>query len=78
VHVRICGSPGWATARGDPAADLEDPDTFCIVEEWELAEALRRHFGTPHMAAFQSRIPELVAGPPAIRFYEATAANPLA
>jgi len=59
------------------ATDLDDPDTICIVEEWESAEALRRHFATPHMATFQARIPELVAGPPAITFYEATPTNPL-
>ena len=59
------------------AADLDDPDLFCIVEEWESAEALRRHFTTAHMATFQARIPELVAAPPTVAFYEATVANPL-
>ena len=59
------------------AVDLDDPDTVCIVEEWESVEALRRHFATPHMAAFQREIPELVAGPPSIAFYDATPTNPI-
>jgi quinol monooxygenase YgiN len=50
-------------------ADLEEPAVFFIFEEWESEEALGAHFQTEHMAAFQAALPELVSGPPDIRFY---------
>jgi len=55
------------------AAPIE-PDRINIYEEWESADALERHFGTPHMAAFQKALPALLAGPVSIDRYEATAA----
>lgn len=36
------------------SADLTDPGSFRIFEEWESAEALDAHFATPHMAKFQA------------------------
>jgi len=59
--------PGCVTYRF--AADLGDPDTFLVFEEWEDEAALARHFTTAHMAAFRRALPELVAGPSAIRRY---------
>ena len=56
------------------SADLVDPSTFYLFEEWEDEAALGRHFATEHMAAFRRAIPDLVAGPPAIRRYEVTSA----
>ena len=52
--------PGCVTYRF--AADL-------VFEEWEDEAALARHFATAHMAAFRRALPELVAGPSAIRRY---------
>jgi quinol monooxygenase YgiN len=51
-------------------ADLDDPDTFFLFEEWESEAALANHFATDHMRDFQQRIPALIAAPPAIRRYE--------
>ena len=59
--------PGCVTYRF--AADLGDPNTFLVFEEWEDEAALARHFATPHMAEFRRALPELVAGPAAIRRY---------
>ena len=56
------------------SSDLADPMVVYIHEEWESAEALERHFATPHMAEFRGRLPELVAGPAAIMRYEVTSA----
>jgi len=50
-------------------ADLTDPNTFFLFEEWESDEALARHFQTPHMAEFQQQIPRFVAGPFEIKRY---------
>jgi quinol monooxygenase YgiN len=36
------------------AVELTDPTTIRIVEEWASVDALKAHFATPHMAAFQA------------------------
>jgi quinol monooxygenase YgiN len=36
------------------AAEVSDPRVLRVVERWEGPEALRAHFATPHMAAFQA------------------------
>jgi quinol monooxygenase YgiN len=51
-------------------ADLADPNTILIFEEWENEAALTAHFQTPHMAEFNSVISRFVAGPPSINRYE--------
>ncbi len=58
-------------------ADIADPDTFLLFEEWESDEALRAHFGTPHMAEFNGALSGLVASPPRVMRYEVTAAGTL-
>lgn len=35
------------------SADLADPGTFHLFEQWESQEALDSHFKAPHMAKFQ-------------------------
>jgi len=50
-------------------ADLTDPATFFLFEEWENDEALNRHFQTPHMAEFQKHLPGLLAGPINVKRY---------
>jgi len=51
-------------------ADLEDPNTFLIFEEWESDEALMKHFQTPHMAEFNAAVPRFLAAAPSINRYE--------
>ena len=50
-------------------ADLVDPGTFFLFEEWESDAALAAHFQTEHMARFQQQIPALLAAPPTIKRY---------
>ena len=57
------------------SVDMADPTLVYLYEEWESAEALERHFATPHMGAFQQALPALLAGPVSIDRYEATAAR---
>ena len=52
------------------SADLEDPNTIYIFEEWESEEALMRHFQTAHMAEFNGAIPRFLAAPPSINRYD--------
>jgi len=54
-------------------ADLEDPNTFLIFEQWENEAALMAHFQTPHMAEFNGLIPGFLAAPPSINRYEVAA-----
>lgn len=56
-------------------ADLDDPETFFVFEEWESEAALARHFESDHMRAFQQELPDLLAAPPQIRRYEVSAAR---
>ena len=46
------------------SADLADPNTFLVFEEWASEEALAAHFTSPHMRTFREQIPRFVAGPP--------------
>lgn len=62
--------PGCVTYRF--SADLADPDTFLIFEEWASEEALVAHFGSAHMRTFLERIPGLVAGPTQLHRYQAS------
>ena len=59
----------------DFSASLEDPNQFLIFEEWESDAALARHFETQHMAAFQARLPGLLAGRPVLKRYTVASAN---
>lgn len=54
-------------------ADLEDPNTFLIFEQWENEAALMAHFQSPHMAEFNSLIPRFLAAPPSIDRYDVSA-----
>jgi quinol monooxygenase YgiN len=57
------------------SANLEDPNRFLVFEEWESDAALARHFETEHMAAFQRRLPGLLAGRPVLKRYTVASAN---
>lgn len=61
------GEAGCQTYRF--SADLDDPNTLLIFEEWDSEEALARHFQTPHMATFREALPRLLAGAPALKRY---------
>ena len=58
-------------------ADLADSALFFVFEEWESEEALARHFASEHMKVFQRHVPDLVAGPPAIRRYAIASVAPM-
>jgi quinol monooxygenase YgiN len=58
-------------------ADLADPNTFFIFEEWESDEALARHFQTEHMKQFQQQAPTFLAGPVKAKKYTIESASSL-
>lgn len=54
------------------SVELSNPVMIRITEKWESMDALKAHFGEPHMAEFQKA---MAAHPPKatdISFYEAT------
>lgn len=53
-------------------ADLNDPNTFLLYEEWVDAEALKPHGQTAHVAEFRQMMPQLIAAPSEIKRYEAS------
>ena len=56
-------------------ADLADPNTFFLFEEWESEAALAAHFQTEHMRVFQQRVPDLLAGPLEVHRYVVESAS---
>lgn len=40
----------------------DDPDMWCVYENWRTADDLTAHFGLPHMLEFSSKVPSLVEG----------------
>ena len=59
------------------SADLGDPNTLLIFEEWESDEALARHFQSAHMKTFQQALPGLLAGGVTIKRYEVASDAPM-
>ena len=54
---------------------IEDPNVFFIFEEWATEDALARHFQTEHMAAFQQRLPGVLASQPVLKRYAVSSAS---
>lgn len=44
--------------------NIETPNSFIFVEEWDDLDGLYRHFQTSHFGEFFSALGELLAGPP--------------
>jgi len=57
------------------SADLADPNTLRLIEEWDSEEALRDHFATAHMAEFNQDFSGLVASAPIVTRYNADSAR---
>ena len=38
------------------------PETVFVIEKWEDADALKAHAAAPHMAAYGTKVKDLVAG----------------
>jgi quinol monooxygenase YgiN len=57
--------------------ETERGDRYAMVEEWESMDALREHFGTPHIAEFMGAVGKLVGSPPDVQFHEVAKSTPL-
>ena len=59
------------------SADLDQPGRFLVFEEWESDEALRAHFGSPHMARFQKAVGGLGVREMKVQRYEVSKVGPV-
>ena len=50
--------------------DAFNPNSFIFVERWNSREALELHFRMPYFKDFDSRVGELLEGPPSVISYE--------
>jgi quinol monooxygenase YgiN len=57
--------------------DLEQPDHYVFVEEWEDEDALQAHFTQPHTGAFMRDLGGLLAGPADVVFHTTVSARRL-
>ena len=58
--------------------DTERENEFVFVEEWESDEALKTHFGTPHIREFMQAIPATLTRPPDVKFHTVASSADLA
>ena len=54
------------------SVELSDPNRLRIAECWENEEALKAHFATPHMAAFNEAMAKVAPSSMDLKCYEAT------
>jgi len=57
----------------DVARDVMDPNTFIAVEVFEDADARSRQEALPEVANVMGLMPSVLAGPPEMQLYNATA-----
>lgn len=44
--------------------DIETPNSFISLEEWENMDGIHHHFHTPHFTEFVTALAGVLAGPP--------------
>jgi quinol monooxygenase YgiN len=59
------------------SVDVNDPTTLRIFEVWNSLDALRKHFGTPHMAAFGAAVGRIQPKSFAVKAFEIAGEVPL-
>jgi len=57
--------------------EVNDPEMVRITEKWASVEALKAHFGTPHMAEFQATMGKRPPQSMEIKVYEVTEIDPI-
>ena len=56
--------------RFDRLQNRETPTKFAIVSQWHDRQSVQDHIGTGHAQRAMSRLPELLAAPLDLRFYQ--------
>ena len=52
------------------AEDIENPNTFLIVEQWATLETQYAHFRAPEFGELMGSLADLIAGPPEVAIHE--------
>ena len=78
AHLKAAIAAMETASRGEDGCDdytfsveLNDPNVIRITEKWRDAEALKKHFASPHMVVFQQAMRARPAKASAVTFYEA-------
>ena len=76
-QVRAVARPMIEASRAEPgcggydyAFDLLEPDVMRVRELWRDEQALKKHFASPHMAAFLKGLRALRPGAVTVKCYE--------
>lgn len=59
------------------AVDVQDENALRFIERYEDGNAFKSHVGTEHFQAFESKLPELLAGEPEVTRFEVSDATEL-
>jgi quinol monooxygenase YgiN len=80
--VRRVREEMFAPTRREPGCiryrfyqDIEDPNAFSFVEEWESWDTLTAHFRTDHVGRFLAGLGDVLAAPPEGGFHEVAASR---
>jgi quinol monooxygenase YgiN len=83
MKILVTGGTGKAQSAAEVgcrtklSAQLTDPLTLRLFEEWDDAEVLSVHFQTPLFKVFSAALPDLLATAPSFLRYEIAAVGPL-
>jgi quinol monooxygenase YgiN len=67
--------PGMIDYRA--AVDVQDETRLRFIEQYEDGDAFESHIGTEHFQAFESKLPELLAGEPEVTRFTVSDATEL-
>lgn len=59
------------------SVDLNDPNRFNLIEQWESEDAMNAHMATPHLATFLELIGGFVGGPVEVIRYDVSSSSKL-
>lgn len=57
------------------AADVEDPNTFRLLEQYDDEEAFGAHAETDHFQEFEEALPDLLAGEPEVTRFDVSGSS---
>lgn len=73
------------TSRSEPGclaytfqSNVEDPNAFTSIEQWEARADLDVHLASPHVAELLGALPDLVTQAPRITAYEVSSTTSIA
>lgn len=59
------------------SADIDDPNRFNLVEQWESEDAVTAHMGSAHLAAFLETFGPMIAGPVEVTRHDVSGSSKL-